>query len=467
MITYSTQFPVSETFAKEVFVKMVIAWNQGSRYDKFDNMKWDGQQYKLMWKENSKTLSINDFENIGVIASRLHKEDEHGVWRTDFILNYKKSYITIRVTLETTEFTTDFYPSYYPPFFVKKIFFEGLGGNDNGINISPEPVLIGKDNLGILNKILTHNFSFQLPIVVVTRTSNDDLPLEIGNLAFRLQGVAHVLEEGERGLFGDVKFAADDDKKPGKIYIVFPNKNMRVRIMNLTGEVADKPDLIISRIINEIYGYTNQIMRLDIDTWEGLQTENLHRQNISLLSDKNAIKEENEDLYDVFDEQLKKTEENNKELNKRIQKLTIENQALRMKLASVDKVPALYLGEEADFYPGEIKEIVLEILSKFQRSCLEETRRAHIISDLIENNDFKKLPEKRREHIKTILKGYRTLTGSLKNDLESMGFEITSDGKHYKWTYYGDHRYMTTVSKTCSDGRAGLNIAATIDNLML
>ena len=51
--------------------------------------------------------------------------------------------------------------------------------------------------------------------------------------------------------------------------------------------------------------------------------------------------------------------------------------------------------------------------------------------------------------------------------LEKFGFVITDDGKHYKWTYFGDHRYVITVAKTCSDNRAGMNIAFTIDKLML
>lgn len=65
------------------------------------------------------------------------------------------------------------------------------------------------------------------------------------------------------------------------------------------------------------------------------------------------------------------------------------------------------------------------------------------------------------------MKGYKSLNGSLRSMLESLGFVITDDGKHYKWTYFGDHRYVTTAAKTSSDSRAGLNLASIIDNLML
>lgn len=52
---------------------------------------------------------------------------------------------------------------------------------------------------------------------------------------------------------------------------------------------------------------------------------------------------------------------------------------------------------------------------------------------------------------KGVLKGYKTLNGSLRNMIKSLGFIIMDDGKHYKWTYFGDHRYVTTVAKNCSD----------------
>ena len=319
MITYSTQFPVDHLYTKDIFVDMVIRWNQGSKYDKFDSLEWDKKTYQLSWEEPRKKLSINDYEGLGVVASRFWKEDEHGVWRTDFILNYARNYLTIRVTLETTEFTTDFYPSYYPPFFVKKVIYEGYAGEDHGLPVANSPFRITEETKKYVVDLLNKKTELSLPVVIVTRTSEGIMPIELNDLAFRLQGVAHVLEEGSDGLFADLQFS-EEDRRPGKIYLIFPNKNMRVRTMNLNGEKAENPDLIISRIVNEIYGYTNQVMRLDVDTWEGIQNENLHQQNISLMSAQKAIEEENAELYEVFEEQLKKTEESNEQLNRQVQK---------------------------------------------------------------------------------------------------------------------------------------------------
>lgn len=106
MITYSTQFPVKEELDKKTFVEVVLDWNQGSKYDKFDNLDWDGKTFSKQWIENDKQLSIEELEHKEIVAAQLKKEDEHGLWKTDLILNYGKKYITIRVALETTDFTT-------------------------------------------------------------------------------------------------------------------------------------------------------------------------------------------------------------------------------------------------------------------------------------------------------------------------------------------------------------------------
>mgnify|MGYP001623924670 FL=1 len=320
---------------------------------------------------------------------------------------------------------------------------------------------------GDIDDIVFGRASLALPIVFVSKKPEGDFPVDLSALAFKLQGVAHVIYEGNAVELGTYASQLDCEGKNGTAIIIYPNKNMKRKVINLSGVNNENPDQVMTRITNAVYEFSNQVMRLDIDTWEGIQNEKLHFQNGMLLSDRKILEEENAELYEVFEEQLSKTEEINQELNREIQRLTIENQALRMRLASRDKQPLIYMGEEADFYEGEIREIILEILEDYSRNVQKDTRRDHIVMDLLENNNFEHIPAKRREQIKVALKGYKSLGGSLRRLLESMGFVITDDGKHYKWTYFGDHRYSATMAKTSSDNRAGMNMASLIDNLML
>ena len=466
MVIYTTKFPINDSLTKSEFVKTVIKWNQGSKYDKIEDLAWDETDFNGLWKQENIVLSINEIQEKEIIASRLQKEDEHGVWCTDFVLDNVNKMLSVSVALETTEFTTNFFPTYYPPFFVKMILFEGFSGNDNGIMVLNREHSIS-ECISVFKGIVEKTIISKLPVVYVARTGMGENPLDVNKLAFRLQGAPHVICEPDDGIeltgFSDDLVSNED--RAGKIFIYYPSHNKKSRILNLTGSCQDA-DYLEDRIVNDVYNYMNSRMRKAIDTWDGVQIEKLHIENKKLLSNQSAIEEENNNLYDVFGEQLEKMEESNIKLSNEVQRLTAELQGLRMRYSDKDKSPVLYLGDEREFYTDEIKEIVLDIMSEYQKNCKEDSRRWHIISDLLENNEFKGLPEKRKEQLKNALKGYKNLNGSLKGLLETLGFEISDDGKHYKWTYYGDHRYVATAAKTCSDRRAGMNLSSIIEKLM-
>lgn len=466
MIAYSAQFPVSDKFDKYTFVDMIIKWNQGSKYDKFEKLEWDRRIFVQEWQEDTKQLYIEELPHRNVIASRFVKEDEHGLWKTDFILNLELLHITIRVALETTEFTTDFYPTYYPPFFVKQVIYNGLAGTDGILPVGKVPYSLD-DKKDYIDLIISGEKEFALPIVFLSKKETGDFPIDASALAFKLQGVAHVICEDDAVMLDRYSATLGCEARNGMVFIFYPNKHMKRKVINLFGSSNDNPNFIMTRITNAVYEYSNQVMRMNIDTWEGIINEKLHYQNYSLLSDQKTLEEENEELMDVFEEQLTKTEELNKKLNMEVQRLTVENQALRMRLASKEQQPLIFMGEESDFYDGEIREVILEILEEYLRNVKRNTRRDHVVTDIIENNTYNHIPAKRREQIKVALKGYKSLDGSLRSLLESLGFVISEDGKHYKWTYFGDHRYTATVAKTSSDNRAGMNMASLIDNLML
>lgn len=318
MITYSTKFPVNDSLTKNEFINTIIKWNQGSKYDKINPLMWDGVSFEYSWKQENISLSIQEISDKEIVASRLKKEDEHGVWLTDFILDRINKMISISVSLETTEFTTDFFPTYYPPYFVKLIVFGKYSGNDNGIMVLNQvhSILECADFFkGIVNKTL----SSTLPVVYVARNDAGENPLDINNLAFRLQGVAHVLFEPEEGVelegFSDVL----DDKKSrsGKLFIYYPNHNKKSRIFNMNG-VNQTAEYLEDRVVNDIYNYMNSRMRKSIETWDGVLNEKLHIENTKLLSNQSAIKAENNELYEIFGEQLEKTEELNFKLNNEV-----------------------------------------------------------------------------------------------------------------------------------------------------
>ena len=155
------------------------------------------------------------------------------------------------------------------------------------------------------------------------------------------------------------------------------------------------------------------------------------------------------------------------ELTRTNETLMIENSVMRAKMNATEALPILYQGNEEDFYPDEIQDMILSILEEAFSNTERKTRRADILSDIIENNKYQHLSEKRKQKVKAIFKGYKNLSGAIKQELMELGITISEDGKHYKLTYNNDPRYMVTVGKTPSDNRAGNNNAALINKIMM
>lgn len=122
----------------------------------------------------------------------------------------------------------------------------------------------------------------------------------------------------------------------------------------------------------------------------------------------------------------------------------------------------LHAGKECDLYPGEIHEILMDMLKAARRSVPEGSRRADILEDLLRHNPVEDVPGRKTQSLKNALKGYTDLDASLRRKLEDLGIDVTEQGrKHYKLKYYGDDRYTATMACTGGDaGRGGRNLAA-------
>ncbi len=201
MLIYSTKIPVSDSFDKDQFIEIVLKWNEGSKYDRFVNASWDRNSYNLSFDDGDKKLEIDDFVEKGIIASRLQKEDENGIWTTEFILNYSERTIVICLTREITESTISFLPNYYPPYFVKMIVWNEYAGLDKDLTVQNSAIDYSMENCNDLVRIFKKESKYCLPVIFVTQNGDGTYPLNVDDLAFRLQAVAHVIKEAD-GLLG-------------------------------------------------------------------------------------------------------------------------------------------------------------------------------------------------------------------------------------------------------------------------
>ena len=123
--------------------------------------------------------------------------------------------------------------------------------------------------------------------------------------------------------------------------------------------------------------------------------------------------------------------------------------------------------QERDLYPNETLNILIETLQDAAERATQDSRRQHILKSLLAANPLENPPTtNRREQLKKLLRDYRVISAKIQSELKSMGFTVTTEGKHIKLVFHGDDRYTFTLPKSGSDHRGGLNAASDIARLL-
>lgn len=126
----------------------------------------------------------------------------------------------------------------------------------------------------------------------------------------------------------------------------------------------------------------------------------------------------------------------------------------------------LSYGDELDLYNDEILSFVLDALhNELATRTHENSRRQHILQDLLLNNSLETDLRKEKENdLKRIMRNYQRLDAPTLNALKKMGFSHSQDGTHHKFMFMGDARYVATTSKSSSDVRSGKNFSHDLSN---
>lgn len=122
---------------------------------------------------------------------------------------------------------------------------------------------------------------------------------------------------------------------------------------------------------------------------------------------------------------------------------------------------------ERDLYDNEKRDLVLDILSRYSPNLLENSRRQHVLQDILDTNQPSHHRTTLEEDLRRLFWDYRSMKSEIRSTLTTLGFELIEDGSHYKIIFQQDSRYQITFSKTSSDRKAGRNIFGEIRRRLL
>lgn len=476
MLLFSTVLPINDRMTKDDFVKLVIEWNQKSPYKEnvISNINWNGE-YNNLYEDKNLSIEFVEYRNKNTIAVRYEKIEKDGViWDTDFVMNFTDRKLSIRLDRSFTEDALSVESSFSSPRFISLLISNNYVLADNDLEITYEPSIIDKTNIDTIVNIIMGKSTYMLPVVYVSKTYHNQDPVNVRDLARKLKGIAHVIVQGSNEINPVLRERCDNKNEYfGAIGVYFPIAAFGHR--KFFYRTCDEYDSVLfKKVIRTVTQYSNSQKVDPLYTWQGINNSILldklasqKEKRLNAEQEKNNALSEAETLIAQFDDDVDKLKNQIEALTKTNNSLLYENQGLREKINSCSNRPVLYFGDEEEFFSDEIKDILLGALKSALDTTNKNTRNYDVINDIITyNGGYKNIAGKKSSDIKKLLKGYRNVTATMKQALKNMGFEISDEGKHYKLSYYGDSRYCTTIAKTPSDNKTGMNTALTITSIM-
>lgn len=487
MLLFSTMLSITDSLTKDKFIELVIKWNQGSPHvdNVISGIEWNGER-NIKFEDGRLSLAIEEYRNGNTIAVRYEKKDDDGVvWDTDYVMNFTTRKMGIRLDRSYLESAVSLNSGFSTPHFISLLIAGNYLEKDNDLLISNKPYYIKDEEIGIIADIVKGK-RYRLPIVYVSKTYYDEFPLDVNWLASRLKGVAHVLVQQSNCSNLRLRELCDSKNEYyGAIGIYYPMQTeSHKRFLYRSYPGSEKHYL--DRVVNTVISFGNSKMVDSLYTWQGVNhallrdrlesqkeeraaAENARREALyevfALKEQQESVKseaiekakEEANAILDGFDEDIRKLQEQIDELTHTNEKMQYENQGLKAKIDSIQEQPLLYMGTENEFYPGEIKDLILSTLNDQLPNIEAKTRRYDVVQDIIQANDYQCISKKRADEAKRLLNNYSGMTPKIRRGLENIGFEVTHEGDHYKAVYYSDDRYIVVLGATPSDNRAGKN----------
>ncbi|MBF0585317.1 hypothetical protein INT08_06665 [Prosthecochloris sp. N3] len=463
MNKFSTEFPIKGEYSIDDVLNLACEWISGSPHSGFcaDDLN------RLLVKNDDKLEEDNESVEVGRVeldafvlgGLRYIKSEGDGLIWTSTIVSKKDDDVhLVNISVECEAINPSVrLPFPKKPYLIKLLIERFGGGNDGHISVLDKPHYFSEFDYNYASDVIYGKCLNGLPSVYVSADFSDGYVLDPAKLARDLSGIAHVFVEPNRGFSYKVKsLTRSRNVYGGTVGVYWPEGFEKRGYYHDTEESSDS---IYRKIVKDVSSAVSNRRSEKSCDWLFLRECIVKNKYEELKADGSA---ELNDFVNAFDEEVKLYKQRLSDAEQEIQRLRGESYAIK-KYSVDDDLSLFNLGNEQEFYKSEALGFVLDLLRDALKNIPEETRKYHLIRDIVDSNSSDGMAVEMREKIKAMFKTYDGMNAKIRNELSRMGFDVTEDGKHYKLVFKGDGRYTFSVSKTSGDHRSGKNLASKIN----
>ncbi len=467
MLSFATEFPINRVSTSGDFLHSIETWVLGSPHTRLsqDDLAGLSASDESRIQKGNEGMEVLRFSaaNQEAAGIRYIRRDDGIEWVTTVVFSRTRteSWVGIRVSRESSQPAVRLPPA-KKPVVVRTLLHELGGAADGMLPVGSSPFRLQNTDIDLAAQLIAGKSGCRLPVDYVSAGFQGQYIVDCDRLASELAGMAHVVVEPNRPFSRRLKIEVDSaNVYGGTIGVYWPDGAGRRSFF--IGQEFESPDEVAGALLDEIRTALTNRRALDRCTWAFVQ-ETASRLAIQALR---ASGSQEVDRYvETFDKELRAKDQRLESAEKEIARLRAELGIYEARLP-FGTASLLRTGRDQDLYPNEMFSIVRDAIEDARKRVPADSRRQHVLDTILKANpESNDVAGSMRNRLKELLRGSKGMDAKVKRGLESLGFSISEEGKHYKLVFQGDDRYTFTLPKSGSDHRGGLNAASDIGRLL-
>lgn len=454
MITFKTQFPIASTTHVSDFLDCCRIWITKSPHTTLSDEIPEGAKDGTFGNEHeSVSFGLYEDEKSSTAGVRYEKTDVDEVrWTTNVIGHKTGSSFWVSVQLSVdSELPVERLEQGKRPYIVKLMMKNFSGGYDGSLPVTDSPVFLADTDEKIAEEVICADTGGIMPVVYASRNQAEQLIIDPNQLAKWLSGMAHVVIEPSRRFSSLItRQVYGENVYGGAVAIYWPDGIGKWTYLPSKWKSSSALQAAITKKIRMSLLY--QRLRREC-TWSYLQ-EMMSRQKLESLRASGS--QDIDEYIAQFDREISAKEEEIRRLESELVRARYSKRDMRASNGPGKNSINLETSE-ADLYQGEQLGLIVDALKAASGASEPHSRKRDVLDALVEENENPGEREEILERLKEALRQYTSMTTTIRSELESIGFVIHEDGKHYKLLFQDDPRYPFVLPKTGSDWRGGLN----------
>ena len=165
MLLFSTVLDIKDSITPDDFIRLVIEWNNTSKYPEniVTGIDWQGER-TVRYGDDRLWLEFAEYPEKNILAARHVKITPDGVtWSSDFVVNFSEQQISVQLDRTYDENALVMGAAFSTPHFITVLIGHGFLEDDRDLPVLREPLYVTDNELEKCRRVFAESKQLIIP----------------------------------------------------------------------------------------------------------------------------------------------------------------------------------------------------------------------------------------------------------------------------------------------------------------